>query len=244
VIALIGFSPDIFLVALARVSGFMLFLPGFSSLRIPVRVRAFLAAGLAIVFASFIAPDTKATAQMIASETAIGAALGMLVRFHFLALAFAGATIGSYLGLAPTPGLPIDADESQQSLQTLITLTATTLIFALGLHSLLLQGFAASYRIIPVGDVPDAQNWMQEALSVLDQAFLMALQISMPFLCYALLINVAIGLVNRMAPQVPVYFVSMPFVIAGGLLLFVALGADAVAVFMEYQADWLKHGWL
>jgi flagellar biosynthesis protein FliR len=85
VTTLIGFSPDAFLIALARVSGFMLFLPGFSSLRIPVRVRAFLALGLAAVFAGFVLPEAEATASILAMESTIGAALGMLVRSLLLA---------------------------------------------------------------------------------------------------------------------------------------------------------------
>jgi flagellar biosynthesis protein FliR len=203
-----------------------------------------LALGLAAVFAGFVLPEAEATASILAMESTIGAALGMLVRFHFLALAFAGATIGSYLGLTPTPGLPIDAEESQQSLQTLMTLTATALMFALGLHGVLLKGFAESYDLFPVGQALIPQDWMQEAVVVLGQSFLIALQISIPFLAYGVLINITIGLVNRMAPQVPVYFVSMPFVIAGGLLVFFTMGADAIAVFMENYASWLKTSWL
>ncbi len=29
----------------------------------------------------------------------------------------------------------------------------------------------------------------------------------------------AIGLINKLAPQIPVYFISTPYVLAGGLLL-------------------------
>ncbi|WP_425530453.1 flagellar biosynthetic protein FliR [Stenotrophomonas maltophilia] len=30
----------------------------------------------------------------------------------------------------------------------------------------------------------------------------------------------AIGFVNKLTPQIPIYFISLPFVIAGGLILF------------------------
>ena len=35
-----------------------------------------------------------------------------------------------------------------------------------------------------------------------------------------ILINLTIGFVNKLTPQIPVYFISLPFVIAGGLVIF------------------------
>ena len=49
--------------------------------------------------------------------------------------------------------------------------------------------------------------------------FILALQISSPFIVYALIINLMVGIANKMVPQIPVYFISTPFVLAGGLLL-------------------------
>jgi flagellar biosynthetic protein FliR len=45
------------------------------------------------------------------------------------------------------------------------------------------------------------------------------LRLGSPFVAYAVLINLAIGFVNKLTPQIPVYFISLPFVIAGGLIL-------------------------
>ena len=48
-------------------------------------------------------------------------------------------------------------------------------------------------------------------------AFVVSLRVASPFIVFAVIVNVAIGLVNRLTPQIPVYFISGPFVIAGGL---------------------------
>ncbi len=52
------------------------------------------------------------------------------------------------------------------------------------------------------------------------------LRLASPFLIYGLLFNVAVGLVNKLAPQIPVFFISTPFLIAGGMfMLYLAIGA-------------------
>ena len=47
----------------------------------------------------------------------------------------------------------------------------------------------------------------------------MALRVGAPFIVYSIVVNVAIGIINKLTPQIPVYFISLPFVIAGGLFI-------------------------
>ena len=46
---------------------------------------------------------------------------------------------------------------------------------------------------------------------------MVVIRLGSPFIAYAILVNLAIGFVNKLTPQIPVYFISLPFVIAGGL---------------------------
>jgi len=45
--------------------------------------------------------------------------------------------------------------------------------------------------------------------------------------------NVAIGLINKLAPQIPVFFISTPFLLAGGLFLLYL----SIAAFIRQFAD-------
>jgi flagellar biosynthesis protein FliR len=70
----------------------------------------------------------------------------------------------------------------------------------------------------------------------------LALQISSPFIIYALLINFMIGLANKLTPQVPVYFISVPFVLAGGFFILYLTIGDALRFFMLGFMGWLARG--
>ena len=59
---------------------------------------------------------------------------------------------------------------------------------------------------------------------------------------YAVVINFALGLLNKLTPQIPVYFIATPFLIAGGMyFLYVVLG-EAITIFLDGYATWLRFG--
>lgn len=238
-------SLEAFLFAFCRVSGFIMLLPGFASLRIPMQVRLY----IAIFVAAALAPNLAQLANVnllpanIIAEVTIGAVLGILVRLHFLALNFAAVTIASYIGLAAMPGVPVESDEAQAALSSLITLTATALIFISGLHGQLLLAVGVSYSVLEPGAWLDVDALVQSFLQTLQQTFLLALQLTMPFLAYGVLINIGLGLANKMSPQVPVYFISLPYVIAGGLVLLYLLAPEMLALFMEVFSASVLKGW-
>lgn len=211
-----------------------------------MQVRLYVAVALSVAIAPNLEPVQSETSivQFIAPEITSGIALGIFVRVYFLALNFAAVTIASYIGLAAMPGVPVDTDEAQAAMPNLITLTVTALFFLTGLHALLINSIAESYEVLGVGFWLTPAALLQTYLEILQETFLLALQLSMAFLAYGVLINLGIGLANKMSPQVPVYFISMPFVISGGLILLYSMGPDLVAVFISALTSRLHAGWL
>lgn len=83
---------------------------------------------------------------------------------------------------------------------------------------------------------------MVNILGVLGNASLLSLQVCSPFLVFAITINFVFGLLNKLAPQIPVAFVSAPFILGGGLLLLYFLSDEIFAIFMFQFSDWLASG--
>ena len=70
----------------------------------------------------------------------------------------------------------------------------------------------------------------------------LSIRVVAPFVIYAVMINLAIGLTNKLTPQIPIYFISMPFVLLGGLILFFLVYDQMLAVFIGGYGDWLAKG--
>ena len=77
----------------------------------------------------------------------------------------------------------------------------------------------ASYRIAPPNLLFSPRSALTDVTDTLSESFMVMLQLGSPFVAYGILVNLAIGFVNKMTPQIPIYFISLPFVLAGGLLL-------------------------
>lgn len=234
-----------------RIGGCLMLMPGFSSPRVPMQIRLFIAIAITLALTPLLLPDLKTSlAQpssssvvvLIVAETATGAFIGLVGRIYFLALQFMAAALAHYIGYAGLPEMPIEDTEPNAALASFVTLTGTVLFFVADLHWEVLRGLVQSYATLPVNGPIAVDFGMRRLADATADAFFLTLRITSPFLVYALAINLAFGILNKLTPQIPVYFVSLPFVIAGGLLLFYFVAAEFLNLFIDAVAGWLRHG--
>jgi flagellar biosynthetic protein FliR len=81
------------------------------------------------------------------------------------------------------------------------------------------RALIGSYTFAPVGALLSPQAALDDLTTSLADAFLLALRLGSPFIAYGILVNLAIGFLNKLTPQIPIYFISLPAVLAGGLIL-------------------------
>jgi flagellar biosynthesis protein FliR len=238
------------ILAFCRIGGCVMLLPGFASARVPAQVRLYLALAATLALLPLVFEDVQRAlpkeradfALVIAAEVGAGALIGLLARVFFLALQFAASAITAFIGLAGSSAAPIEDPEPASPLSALITMPASLLFLVMDLHVEVVRTLCGSYAAMPAGELLGAEQSLGELGAVLRQAFALAVQVSAPFLVYALTVNFLFGVVNKMIPQVPAYFVSVPFVIAGGLALLYVLIAPMLLVFAGSFAAWLAAG--
>lgn len=235
-------------IVFCRIGACLMLMPGLSSARVPVRARLFVALLVSAALLPSVIPDAKsigaeasplALARVMASETLIGALIGTLGRIFFLALETLATAMAYAIGLSANLGGAIDESLPLPALASLFTLGATMLLFATDQHLEILRGLVASYRAMPIAAGFDSRHALVEVADTLSMAFTVALRVASPFIVYGLIVNLALGLVNRMVPQVPVYYISLPFVVAGGLYLLLAAIRPALDAFMVGFSQWL-----
>lgn len=213
--------------AFCRIGACFMLMPGLSSMRIAMHVRLFVAvavtwallAHLWDVIVPFVGRSPDAMLVLIASELMIGATIGMVTRLYTLALQFAGSAIAMTGGFGGMAGSSVDEAEPQAPLTVIITTCALLLLFALDFHHEVLKALIASYEVAPLGKFFDAQGALIDIADTVSQSFYLTLRLASPFIAYGILANLAIGFLNKLVPQIPVYFISLPFIVAGALIL-------------------------
>ena len=237
---LVRFSLELFLV-FTRVGTCMMLLPGFSAAQVSPRIRLYIAAVISIAILpqvrasvefEVLAQDGFSLLYLIGVEMLIGAAFALPVRFFMAALSFLGEVLMQMIGLNPIPGIVGENGQAVTTLSAFFNAAVVTLFFVVGLHAQFIVAVAATFLILPPGqllDIGDALVRMRDGLS---EAFFTVLRLGAPFVILAIAINLVSGIVNKLTPQIPVYFVATPFLIASGLALLYWVGDDILALFL------------
>ncbi|MTI45905.1 flagellar biosynthesis protein FliR [Roseibium hamelinense] len=234
-----------------RIGGCLMIIPGYGTSRIPTRIRLFIALGVTLALAPALLPGMQAALpdqrlgtvfELIVSETFVGLLIGLLGRCFLAALETLGTLVSMAIGLSNMPGAAVENIEALPPVANLLTLTATAMVFITNQHWEVLRGLADSYQTIPPGVGIDTLTALERFAQQLAEAFLLALRVVSPFVIYTVIINLAIGLVNKLTPQIPAYFVGLPFIIAGGLYLLFLVSSEAIALFLDGYFVWLQQG--
>jgi flagellar biosynthetic protein FliR len=238
-------------VLFCRIGATMMLMPGVSSTQIPAQVRLFLAVAVSLALAPLLLDSVRrvvAGAQpagllwLIAGELLVGLLIGLLARIFFVALQALASALAAAIGYSGIPGSQIDDMEPVPPLVSLISVSAVVLMFQTELHWEVLRGLAESYSVLPPGSAFQSQTGLIQIADQLSETFLVALRISSPFLVYALIVNFAVGLMNKLIPQISIYFVSLPVVLAGGLIVLYLNIDELLSLFTVELGHWTRTG--
>jgi flagellar biosynthesis protein FliR len=212
-----------FMLVLARVGGLFVLAPGFSSKMIPVRAKLMLAFAISLAImpiathGQHVPGNAGVMVTMLFAELLTGIAFAM-------PLAVLGAAVSAGAGLIDTLigfsfAAQIDPITNQQNavMAQFYSLFATMVFFLTGGDHLMIQGLAASYRLLPLGQAPNIDALAASVPASLEQVFSIGLEISAPVVIALVISDAAFGLISRAVPQMNVFFVGMPAKILLGL---------------------------
>lgn len=234
------------LIISARMIGLFSWMPGFSDLHIPFRMRVIIAIGTALAFALTLKvpsypPNSTHMLLLFLSEYIAGVFLGFILKIFLSALETAGTIMSQSVGLsnALVPNL---LDHEQTSILTsFFALAGTTFIFVFDLHHLILWGVYSSYELIPIGALNILQDKALVVSHSVNDAFLYALKFSMPFFIFGNIVYLGMGILNKLIPQIQVFFLSMPIQILIGLLILMLSVGFILTTFLEYvSSSWTR----
>ncbi len=214
-----------FMLVVARLSGLFLIAPVFSSRQIPTRIKIMVLAVIAAMLTPVVLDtseklptDVLGLLLAVGMESLIGLAIGFSVAIVFSAVQVGASFIDTSIGFSMANIIdPLNG--SQASVLGSFYSLIATLAF-LSIHGLdwLLAGFTRSFDVIALGGHADLQRLAHNLFAVFGQLFAMAFQIAAPVLVTLLLVDVVLGIVARVVPQMNVFFVGVPLKIGVGLL--------------------------
>ncbi len=233
-----------FALVFARLGAALMFMPGFGEQAVPVRHRVIFALALSAALrpvtpvGDVAADDPMRLFSLLGIEIAVGLWIGLSARILLSALQFAGYQIGIVAGLANAFGPQLGSFEGSTMVASGLLMAGVALIFATDLHHVIIGALLMSYEVFPVGLMMPGDMAEQIARAVA-ASFWIAVSITAPFYVLGLLLNLALGLANKMMPTLPIFFVAVPVLIAAAFLVLALSGASLFTGFLQALTDWL-----
>lgn len=198
--------------------------PVLSLRAVPARARV----GLAAVLSAAIAPSVTAPVAVdllsgtglgfVAQEVAVGLAIGFVARLAFAAFDLAGEVIGLQMGLS-FAGFFDPQGGQGNSVGSFVNTIATLLFVTMNGPLLLIAATLRSFATLPVGQVPFEFARRLDPVALGAEVFALGLLIALPFLALILFVNLLLGVMSRVAPQLSLFSIGFPVTIAAGLML-------------------------
>ncbi len=214
-----------FLLTLFRVSILLFVLPFFGGSNIPNSVKGAFCIIMALALWPHLSfPGALMPASpwhiliMFMGEVMIGLILGLTVRVLFGAVQMGGQLIGFQMGYAMIN--VVDPLTGQSVVITSHFLYMCTLLTFLVLdgHLYLLQALAESFSMVAPGGLLISPQLSLHLIRVVGQIFVLAIKIAAPVTAAIFLVDLALALVSRSAPQMNVLILGFPLKIGVGFL--------------------------
>lgn len=237
---------ETFLLVFCRLGAMLALVPLLGHRAVPVVHRAGLALVLALILTPLVGDGTRAPAAdlatlavAVAGELLVGVAIGFVASLVLAAVEGAGELVGLQMGFGVTAVLDPSTGGQATVLARFQHVLALLLFLTLDGHHLVLQATAASFRRLRPGAVVHAAE-MAAGLVGLGGAFLRAgLELAAPLVGLLLVVNVALALLARVAPQTNVFLLGLPLTIALGIVAVVETlpyFSQAVATLIQRMA--------
>lgn len=215
---------ETFLLIVVRVSSMLFVFPVFSAQQIPILARI----GLAFLFGFILMHTVPAMAPLadvgellaaVVSQVVLGVMVGFVAYLVFMGIQFAGEILDMQIGFA-VANVINPTTQQQVTVIGELQLTLATLIFLMtDSHLVMLQGIGGSFHLVPLPFINLDPAILGNVMGFVQDAFLIVVKIAAPPAIALFLVNLALGLMARVAPQMNVFVVGFPLQVGVGLMM-------------------------
>jgi flagellar biosynthetic protein FliR len=215
-----------------RVSGFVLTAPAASEVVVPRLVKIVLILALSFLLGPLVEAPTGlsifSAAGMLAavSELLIGVSIGMVVQLTFEALVFAGQSISLTMGLGFATLVDPQRGAQVPVLGQLFMIFGTLIYLSINGHLMLLGALAQSFHSLPIG-ANIGQDFFMSVVLWGARVFDTGLLIALPAVIALVIVNLALGVVTRAAPQLNLFGIGFTITLLSGFFVLLS-GLDGI----------------
>ena len=207
-----------------RLTGIMLFAPFFGSVVIPARVKAVLVMALTALLYPIVSPKLPQLTisqwpMLVFSELLIGVALGVATNIVFDGVQMAGQVLSVQMGYSLVNILDPQTLVESTVVATFHQTIAMLVFLRLNVHLWILHALAHSFDYLPPASGHFGAAFASYALRAGASVFTIGVQLAAPVLAATLFADIALGLLGKASPQLPLMLMGPPVKSILGILV-------------------------
>jgi flagellar biosynthetic protein FliR len=216
-----------------RIGGFVLAAPIASEATIPTRVKVIFTLALAFLLAPLAPVPTGlsifsgAGALTAVQEMVIGVAIGLVMQLAFDALILAGQTISMTMGLGFATLIDPQHGANVPVLGQMFMIMGTLTYLAVNGHLVLLGALANSFQTLPIGSAGLDKGFLLSLATWGGRIFETGLLVALPAVIALVIVNLALGVVTRAAPQLNLFGIGFTITMLCGFFVLM-IGLDGI----------------
>lgn len=219
----------LFSLILMRMSGFILLNPILGRRNIPMQVKAGFIFVLTLTVYSFSAGDAFDIANpleygfLLLKEFSAGYVIGYVTELFFFVITFAGYVMDFQMGLSMSTVYDPQSNTQVPITGSLLQAFYVLLFFAVDGHLALMKILLQSAEIVPYGGIVITQNLALRVIDLFSECVIMGIKFAFPILAAEFLIEIGVGILNKIVPQINIFVINIQLKVIVGLGLLVFL---------------------
>lgn len=228
-----------FLWPFTRITAFLAASPLWGHSSVPNQVKVGLSALLVIIIAPSLPtlPDVPILSWgglwIMGEQVIIGVAMGTIMLFTYAAVQATGTFIGLKMGLAFATFYDPGSGTDMAVLSRFLYMITLLMFLALNGHLILLEIVATSFQVIPIGLDGLNEGGFLAIVRYSGIIFTTGLLFALPLIGALVMVSIALGILNRAAPQFTVFAIGFPLQILGGIALLMVMMSSDILSFLE-----------
>lgn len=216
--------------------------PVFNEKQFPNRVKIGLAALTTFIITPHIPLNDTPLLEplsfwLLIQQILIGVMMGLMLQLAFVSIRIAGELIGLQMGLSFAVFFDPSGGPNMPVLARFLNILAILLFLTFQGHLWLFSMLVDSFSILPIS----TNQLNADGLIILVKAgtnmFVHGLLFALPLIAVLLLMNITMGILNRMTPQLSVFVVGFPLSLFMGIYVLGLLLPQIVPFFESLFAD-------
>lgn len=226
-----------------RIGAFLMASPIFGTQLVAARIRIILSLLLTAIIAPGL-PDMPTidglsveTYVLVAQQIIIGVAMGIAMQVFLQLFVVAGQLIAMHMGLGFASMVDPSNGVSVTVLSQFHLMLITLLFLAMNGHLAMIEIMAESFVALPVGTGFLSNNSIFDLASAGGWMFASALLMALPAIAALLIINMALGVVTRAAPQLNIFALGFPAMLLIGLIIILITMSGYLPLFDRFSQE-------